>query len=198
MNLVERAKKIILEPKTEWGVIAGEQPNIGQIFMGYVLPLALIPTIASIIGFGLVGRGGFTSFSYGLAMAIVQLISAFFVVYLAAFVIDFLAPNFGSQKNLGRAVQLVAYSYTPAWVAGIFNIIPALSWIVILASLYSLYLLYLGLAPTMKTPQDKVVVYLVVSIIVLIIVYAVIGAILSLIILGLFGLSALSSAAMGM
>jgi hypothetical protein len=58
--------------------------------------------------------------------------------------------------------------------------------------------MYLGLAPIMKTPQDKVVGYLVVSIIVLIIVYAVIGAILSMIVLGIFGLSAATSAATGM
>jgi hypothetical protein len=50
----------------------------------------------------------------------------------------------------------------------------------------------------MKTPQDKVVGYLVVSIIVLIIVYAVIGAILSMIVLGIFGLSAVTSMATGM
>jgi hypothetical protein len=31
MNIVERAKNIIMTPKTEWSVIAGEQPNIAQI-----------------------------------------------------------------------------------------------------------------------------------------------------------------------
>ncbi len=195
MNLVDRAKNIILQPKTEWGVIAGEEPNVGQIFTGYVLPLALIPAIASIIGWGLIGRGILSSFSYGIAMGIIQLISAFVVVYIAAFVIDFLAPNFGSQKGLGRAVQLVAYSYTPAWVAGIFYIIPVIEWLAMLASLYSLYLLYLGLTPIMKTPPDKAVGYLVVSIIVLLIVYFVIGAILTMIVLAIFGLSALSMGA---
>ncbi len=48
MNLVERAKNIIITPKTEWDVIAKEEPNIQQILFGYVLPLALIPTIAAI------------------------------------------------------------------------------------------------------------------------------------------------------
>ncbi len=195
MNLVDRAKNIILQPKTEWGVIAGEEPNVGQIFTGYVLPLALIPAIASIIGWGLIGRGILSSFSYGIAMGIIQLISAFVVVYIAAFVIDFLAPNFGSQKGLGRAVQLVAYSYTPAWVAGIFYIIPVIGWLAMLAGLYSLYLLYLGLTPIMKTPPDKAVGYLVVSIIVLLIVYFVIGTILTMIVLAIFGLSALSMGA---
>ena len=198
MNLVERAKKILLDPKTEWGIISGEEPNIGQLMTGYVLPLALISTIASILGWGLIGRGGFSMFSYGIAMGIVQFISAFVIVYLSAFIIDFLAPNFGSQKGIARAVQLVAYSYTPVWVAGVFNIIPMLDWLAVLCSLYGLYLLYLGLPVVLKTPPDKVVGYLVVSIIVLIIVYAVIGSILTLIILGIFGLSAFGTIATGM
>ena len=159
-----------------------------------MLPLALIPTIAHVIGLGLIGRGVMTSFTWGLATGLVQFILAFVGVYLTAFVVDLLAPNFGSQKNLGRAVQLVAYSYTPAWVAGVFNIIPFLGWLAMLASLYGLYLLYLGLPPIMKTPEDKVVVYLIVTIVVLIVIYAIVGAILTAIFLGIFGLGMMSAA----
>jgi len=38
MNIVERAKSIILTPKTEWLVVAAEEPNIRQIVTEYVLP----------------------------------------------------------------------------------------------------------------------------------------------------------------
>ncbi|MGA9119897.1 MAG: Yip1 family protein, partial [Bacteroidota bacterium] len=124
MNLVDRAKKIIMSPKTEWTVIAGETPNTQQIITGYVIPLALIPTIASILG-GLLFEH-FLSLTYVIATAVVTFVVVILAVFLAAFVIDFLAPNFGSEKNLGRALQLVAYSYTPAWVAGVLNIIPYL------------------------------------------------------------------------
>lgn len=192
MNLVDRAKNIIMSPKTEWPVVAGEEPNIGQIFTGYVLPLALIPTVAHIIGWGIIGSGLGASITWGIAMGLIQFISAFLGVYISAFVVDLLAPNFGSQKSLGRAVQLVAYSYTPGWVGGIFNIIPALGWLGTLASLYGLYLLYLGLPHTMKTPPDKVVVYLIVTIVVVIVVYAIIGLILTTVIFSILGLSALS------
>jgi hypothetical protein len=193
MDLVSRAKNIIMTPKTEWPVIAGEEPNVGQILTGYVLPLALIPTIASILGFGLFSFGARGSFAWGIAMGLVQLITAFVGVYVTAFVIDLLAPNFSSQKGLGRAAQLVAYSYTPAWVAGIFLLIPVIGWLAGLAGLYGLYLLYLGLPHMMKTPQDKVVVYMVVSILVLLVVYFVVSGILSTIFLGIFGLSAVGA-----
>jgi hypothetical protein len=160
--------------------------------MGYVLPLALIPAVAALIGWGLVGTAMMTSFTWGLAMGLTMFISALVGVYISAFVVDILAPNFGSQRGLGRAVQLVAYSYTPAWVAGVLHILPFLGWLASLASLYGLYLLYLGLPHTMKTPQDKVVVYLIVSIVVVIVVYFVLTAILTAIFFGIFGLSAMS------
>ena len=80
MNLVERAKNIIITPKTEWDAVAAEEPNIQQILLGYVLPLALIPTIATIIGWGVIGIFGFRSFTYGIAMGLVQLINAFLSV----------------------------------------------------------------------------------------------------------------------
>ncbi len=198
MSLVDRAKGIILNPKSEWVTIAGEEPNVQQIMTGYVLPLAILPAIASVIGYGLIGRGEIVSLSYGMASALIHFVSAFIVVYIAAFVIDLLAVNFGSEKGIGRAVQLVAYSYTPAWVAGILFIFPLLGWIVTLASLYGLYLLYLGMTPMMKTPPDKVIGFFVVSLVVIIIVYAVIGSILGMLFLSIFGVTALGSAAMGM
>jgi hypothetical protein len=193
MNLVDRAKNIIVTPKTEWDAVSAEEPNIQQILLGYVLPLALIPAIAVIIGWGMIGIFGFTSFTYGIAMGLVQLINAFLSVLVAGFVIDLLAPSFGSQKNMGRAVQLVAYSMTPIWIAGILNILPTIGWLAGLIGLYGLYLMYLGLAPLMKTPEDKKVGYLVVSIIILIVVYFVIAAILTAIFMAIFGLSLLSA-----
>jgi len=192
MNIVDRAKNIILTPKTEWPAIAAEEANVGQIITGYVIPLALIPAIAQIIGWGVIGQGIIVSFSWGIAMAIVSFISAVVGVYISAWVLDLLAPNFASEKNFGRSVQLVAYSYTPAWVAGVLHIVPLLATLVLIASLYGLYLLYLGVPVLKKTPQDKVVIYLIVSIVVVIVVSVILAAILTPIMLGIFGLSALS------
>jgi hypothetical protein len=192
MNIVERAKNIIMTPKTEWPVICAETPSVGGIMLNYVLPLALVPALAHVIGYGLVGGPIISySFSAAIAMGLVSFLTAVLGVYITAYVVDFLAPNFGSEKNLGRAVQLVAYSYTPGWVAGVLYIIPVIGWLAGLASLYGLYLVYLGMSPVMKTPQDKVVPYLLVTILVVVVVYFVLGLVLSPILFGIFGVSAL-------
>ncbi len=194
MSLIDRAKNSMLSPKPEWEAVANEEANVQQILVSYVLPLALIPTVAVIIGWGVIGVWGFTSFNYGIAVGLVQLLNAFIAVLLTAFVIDALAPSFGSQKNYGKALQLVAYSMTPVWVAGILNIIPSIGWLGSLIGLYGLFLLYLGITPMMKTPEDKRVGYLIVSIIILLVVYFIVAAILTAILFAVFGLSAFTSA----
>lgn len=194
MNLIERAKNIITAPNKEWDVVNGEEPNIPGIITGYVLPLAGVAAIAAFIGYGLIGfNAGFgiriKGMDWGLYQAITVLAGALLSVFVSAFVIDALAPSFGSEKNLGRSVQLVAYSYTPGWIGGLFAIIPSLAIIGSLAGLYGLYLLYVGLPKLKKTPQDKHVSYFVVSLIVMIVVFIVIGLILAKILMSVFGLS---------
>ncbi len=55
MSLVARAKNILLQPKTEWPVIAGEQATTGSLYTGYIIPLAAIGPVASIIGWSVFG-----------------------------------------------------------------------------------------------------------------------------------------------
>jgi hypothetical protein len=154
--------------------------------------LALIPVIATFIGQSLVGvsLGPFGSYKIpvtnGLIYAVVYYALSLAGVYLIAFIIDALAPSFGSTKNMDASLKVSVYSNTAVWIAGIFGIIPLLGILGILG-LYSLYLMYLGLKIVKDTPQDKLVGYLVVVIIIAIVVYFVIGLIVTAIALPSFG-----------
>ena len=184
MNLVDRAKNIILKPKDEWTVIDQETTSVSTLIATYLFPLALIPAIAAFIGYGVVGVAFFGPvLSWGVKQAIVSFITTIVGVYISAYIIDMLAPNFGSTKDFGKAFQLVVYSYTPVMLAGAFQAIPVLGLLGIVG-LYGLYLLYIGVKPMMKTPDDKVTSYFVVSLLVIIAVYFVLGAILTLIFIG--------------
>jgi hypothetical protein len=149
-NLVARVKAIILTPQTEWQVIEGESGEVSVLFTQYVAILALIPAIAGFIGGVLVG--GYMLFGGGLVVAIVTYVFSFVVVYVIALLIDVLAPSFPN------ALKLSVYSHTPAWLAGIFLIVPGLGFLRILG-LYGLYLLWLGLPPLMRAPRDKALLY---------------------------------------
>ena len=192
MNLVDRVKNILITPKTEWEVIKNELTTTTDLFTKYAMILALIPVVATFIGQSLIGMslGPFGSYkipvSNGLIYAVVYYILSLAGVYLVAFIIDALAPSFGSTKDMGASLKVAVYSYTAAWIAGIFSVIPILGILGIL-SLYSLYLMYLGLKSVKDTPQDKLVGYLVVVIIIAIVVYFVIGMIVAAIALPSFG-----------
>ena len=82
------------------------------------------------------------------------------------------------------SLKVVAYSFTPFWVAGIFLIFPIIGILTFIGGLYSLFLMYLGLQKVKDTTQDKLVGYFVVVIIVSIVVIAIIQWIVNLIALG--------------
>lgn len=195
MSLVTRAMNMITKPKEEWQVIAAEQPDQGSILTGYALPLALIPAIATFIGFGVIGVGGVHLMGWGIGQGVMSLIATLVSLFIGAIVVNALAPTFNSRQDAGRAFQLVAYSQTPAWIAGILGIIPGLSFLSWIGSLYSIYLLYLGLPIIMETPEDKRIIYMVASFVVIAVIYFVIFSVLASIILGMFGLTALGAAA---
>ncbi len=180
MNLVERAKAIILSPGTEWPVIANEPNDARDLFVNYVAILAAIPAVCGFIGTALVGISmtGVDTFRVGigaaLVSAIVGYVLAFVGVFVLALIVDALAPSFGGSKGMDNALKLVAYSATPSWLCGVFSLIPALGFLAILG-LYSLYLFYVGLPVLMKSPKEKTLLYAVAVLVVGIVISLIIG-----------------------
>jgi hypothetical protein len=185
MDIVARAKAILLAPKTEWLVIEQEPGDPAYLFSNYVAILAAIPAVCGFIGASIIGislpivgtvRVGIVA---GIASALVHYLLAFVMVYVMALIIDALAPTFMGQKNQANALKLAVYSMTPAWLAGVFSLIPGLRLLAILG-LYGLYLLWVGLPPLMRVPQEKSTGYAAAIVVCAIIISLVIGAIVGL------------------
>jgi len=181
VKLQTRVINIVTKPKEEWPVIAAEQTTMGALYTGYIIPLAAIPAVCSFLGLSVFGAAiPFANVlgvgpAYWLSQAIVSYVLGLVGVYIGAFVIQKLAPTFQSEANFLQALKLVAYASTPMWVAGVFNLIPPLAILTILAGLYGIYLFYLGVSPLMKTPSDKVIPYMIVSAVVIIVVSVVVS-----------------------
>ena len=150
MNLVDRVKGILLNPKEEWQVIESETGDANYLFTNYVAILAAVPAVAVFIGYTLAGLGIGRALIFGILVYIFHCVGW----YVAGLVIDALAPTFGGRKSMPDALKVAAYSGTAGWLAGIFQLIPPLSVLSILG-LYSIYLLWLGLPVLMKTPPDR-------------------------------------------
>jgi hypothetical protein len=192
--LVARAKAITMSPKTEWPIIAAETTEPTKVLTGYVVPLALIGPIATLIGTQIFGINAFIatirpSLTFSVTTAITSFVLSLVGVFVLAFVANFLSPKFGGKDNFPAAFRWVAYAMTASWIGGIFGLIPALALIGLLFSLYSLYLLYVGASPVMGVPQDKAIGYTAVTVVAAIVLYIVVGTVTAAI-TGTMGLAA--------
>ncbi|TFW36196.1 Yip1 family protein [Massilia horti] len=163
MNLIERAKNISLNPRTEWEVIAPEATTTSELYTRYIVPLAAIGPLASFAGMTAFGISIPIFGTYrmpvmmNLSMQLTSYVVALVSVFVLALVIDALSPSFGGQKGQIQALKLAAYAYTPAWIAGVLLLLPSLSSLVLLVSLYGFYVFYLGVSPMMQVPKDRAI-----------------------------------------
>lgn len=184
-GVVQRAKNILLKPNSEWDVIRSEPATLQSLFVPYALVLAAIGPLATLIGqlvFGvpnlLGGPATRPPIGSALSGAVLSYVLSLVSVGVLALLIEFLAPTFGGTKDRIAAFKVAIYSWTAAWLAGIFGLIPMLA-ILSIVGLYSLYLLYLGLPKLMNAPKEKALPYTAVVVLAAIVLFFIVGAIVS-------------------
>ena len=89
MNIVERAKSILLSPRPTWEVIDTEQTDTASLYTGYLMILAAIPAVCGFIGMSIIGMGMFgvsmrVPFLAGLANMLVSYVLSLVGVYVLA------------------------------------------------------------------------------------------------------------------
>jgi len=179
--LVARVKGILLQPKSEWLKIDGEFATTKSLFTRYAMILAAIGPVCSLLGGQLMPIMGVKLSIVGaIVVALVSYGMSLLGVFLLGLIINALAPNFGGTANKVQAMKLAVYSWTAAWLAGVFGLIPMLGILAILG-LYSFYLLFVGLPILMKVPEYKKVGYFIVTVIAGIVMYVIISMIVSVI-----------------
>ncbi|HVZ54266.1 MAG TPA: Yip1 family protein [Pseudolabrys sp.] len=177
MNLVERVKAILLQPKSEWPKIEQEPGDPGFLYSNYIAIVSAIPPVCHFIGASIIGFGPFhVGLFGGLIWAVVAYVLGLVGVYVMALIIDVLAGTFGAKRDFGNAMRVAAYAPTAAWVVGVFNLVPLLGILSILG-LYSIYLLHTGLVALMRPPADKAVIYTIAVIVAAIVIWAVIAGV---------------------
>jgi hypothetical protein len=165
MTILDRAKRITLQPQHEWPVIAAEPASVSGIVSGYVAPLAAISPVALVIGLSIVGVGVpfVGTYRAPLGSSIVQAVFTFIMILIMvaamSAIASALAPTFGGRRDSVAAFKLVGYSYTPALIAGVLGLFPPLTFLEIFAALWTLYVFYRGATPLALSAPDKAVPY---------------------------------------
>lgn len=163
MNLIERVRAILFQPRQTWPVIAAEPATPAGLYTSYIALLAAVPAVAGFIGFSLIGMGGIVNFRVPIVSGLVNMVVGYALslalIYVLSVIVDALAPKFGGQRNGLAALKLVAYGATAGLLGGIFSVLPALGVLGVLAALYSVYLIFTGLPVLMKCPPERALGY---------------------------------------
>lgn len=203
-RLLTRLRAILLRPRDTWPEIAAEQATIGTLYTGWILWLAAITPLASLIGLGIFGlHVPFVGpLHVGLGMlaerALLHYGLTLLVVFLMAMIAAALAANFGGRDERVQALKVIAYAWTPMWVVGLVNLVPALALLNVLLSLaalgYGIWLLWLGVQTTQGVPNERAVSYTAVLIIIGVVLAIAIGVLSA----ALTGFNSLSRHAMNL
>lgn len=161
-GLLARVKNIVLSPNSEWTVIAPEPTTASQLYVGYVMPLAVLAALLGFLRMSVLGvNSAFGStfrmpISSGLTYTVVMFVSALFGIFVVALIINALAPTFSGTRDQRQALKVSAYSLTPAMLGSVLALSPVLPTLLqLLAGLYGIYVLYLGLPVLMQSPKEK-------------------------------------------
>ena len=146
MNLVDRIKGILAEPRNEWVKIATEPATVQSLYTGWIMILAAIGPIAVLLTTG------------SAQFAVAQYVFSLIITFVLALIVDALAPAFGGTKDFVASLKLTAYSYTAAWLAGVFIVVGMLGYALsLVATVYAFYTFYLGAPILKKSSTSKAV-----------------------------------------
>ncbi len=179
MDIMARAKGLLLDPRREWAIIAAEPADMASMFKNYVVILAGLSSIAGLLG-TLMMSLGVLGFGAVLTSAILGFVLALVGVFVLSKIIEFLAPRFGAQADGNAALKLAVYAPTASWVGGMFMVIPWIGWIPALAGgIYSLYLFYIGTPTVIRIQPDRVMGFAISVVVVAVLVNILIGVVVA-------------------
>ena len=178
-NWINRIVYILTNPVTCWNTIKSESETIKDFYTSYLVPLALIPAICGYLGGVIFGMTFFNTtvkanIGAGLVHQALFFVAMLVCAFLAGAIIEMLAPKFGGSADKLNGIKLYGYAMTPAFVAGIFSLIPILGLLGIIVSLYGFYLYFQGITPMTSVPQERRVGFFFASIVLTIIASAIV------------------------
>lgn len=160
IDFAERLKSLLLFPSYEWKVISLEKRALKEDFKQFAFQWVLFGALAMLIGSFFYVRNILDidayRFSFSLVQAVFYIIIQTTLLFVASFVVNRLAPRFGSVRHFGSAARLVFYSSTPLLMMFILvNLNSVFFLTLIVPGFYSFYLFWVGLPILLKTREPK-------------------------------------------
>ena len=161
MTALRRIFNIVAHPTAEWDAIAREPASVPRLLLAYVLPLALLAPVATVIGMRAFGTGWDPAHGYRvdaadvLAAGVTTYVAIVGSILLLAGIFVLIAPLYGSSRSYVAALKVATFGSVPVLLAGATLVIPAMALAALIASLHTLFLYSEGIGRVLQVRADS-------------------------------------------
>jgi hypothetical protein len=158
METLRRIVYLIFRPAAEWDAIASEKTSVDVLLRRYILPLALLAPVASVIGMKTFDRdwdpvhGYLVPADQILAAGVATYFATVGSILMLAAIFALLAPMFGGLRDYVAALKVATYGAIPVLLAGATLLLPAMAIVGIVGLCHTLFLFWIGVRRVLNVP----------------------------------------------
>jgi hypothetical protein len=135
---------------------------VAGLALRYIVPLCLVPSIATVIGIAFFGRGWDPMHGYSLppdaalATGVRDFFFLVFTIFLMALIFHALVRvGAGARVPYVEALKVATFGSAPVLLAGAALVLPAMVVVTVVAGVHSLFLLNQGLKAVMRVSEAE-------------------------------------------
>jgi len=147
---LRRIYLLLFYPRAEWDEIARESIRVDTLVRSYILPLSLIPPIATVIGMKTFDASWNPAAGYQVppdeiyAAGMATLFGSIGSIFLLAAIFRLIAPMYGSSRDFVAALKVATFGAIPVLLAGALLVVPIFVIVSVVALCHTLFLYWLG------------------------------------------------------
>jgi hypothetical protein len=159
-EVVRRVLTLILTPSQAWDEIASEPASVDVLIRRYIVPLALLAPIATVIGMKTFDASWDPAHGYLVppdriwAAGAATLFATIMSIFVLAAIFVMIAPMYGSSRHFPSALKVATYGAVPVMVAGATLVLPVMVMITCVALCHTLFNYWLGVWRVLAVPPE--------------------------------------------
>jgi hypothetical protein len=182
METLRRIVYLFFRPAAEWDLIAAEKTSVDALLRCYILPLALLAPVATVVGMKYFDREWDPVHGYLVPADQVYATGAttYFAIVgsilVLAAIFALVVPMFGGTRDYVAALKVATYGAIPGLLAGATLLLPVMAIVGIVGLCHTLYLYWLGAHRVLNVPSGGESEFVGISIVLLTLVSVLAGA----------------------
>ena len=159
-SVLRRILSLVLVPNQAWDEIAREPASVDVLIRRYIVPLALLAPLATVIGMKTFDASWSPAHGYLVppeaiwAAGATTLFASIASIFLLAGIFVLIAPMYGSSRDYPSALKVATYGAVPVLVAGALLFLPVMVMVSMVALCHTLFLYWIGVRRVLDVPEN--------------------------------------------